>query len=273
MFVWGGRKRRLRVCARGTTKHPCPAASVRLRIPSVFMQPSPTFPIPISLLLLLILPFASPLPLPSPPPTCPSAVVALAFPYSQINASHDKTNRYGLEDGMVVRRQDGGFTMITAAMYGDPFWIRMRLDLFKSSDGLQWVKSRSIRVSDANFNGTSTHSSSWGPMLAFDASNKTWMLSYVGYRGAPSNSSGWLGNFDGRMYVFSPPPFSQCIVVTLCAFTRVMLSTKAMLGWTLTSGTEAALMMAAMLFCYRLMISGPTALGRTPARGCRAPTA
>ena len=116
--------------------------------------------------------------------------MALAFPYSQINASHDKTNRYGLEDGMVVRRQDGGFTMITAAMYGDPFWIRMRLDLFKSSDGLQWVKSRSIRVSDANFNGTSTHSSSWGPMLAFDASNKTWMLSYVGYRGAPSNSSG-----------------------------------------------------------------------------------
>ena len=239
------------------------------------MQPSPTFPIPISLLLLLllILPSTSPLPLPSPQPACPSAVVALAFPYSQINASHDKTNRYGLEDGMVVRRQDGGFTMITAAMYGDPFWIRMRLDLFKSSDGLQWVKSRSIRVSDANFNGTSTHSSSWGPMLAFDASNKTWMLSYVGYRGAPSNSSGWLGNFDGRMYVFSPPPFSQSVVVTLCAYTRVMLSMKAMLGWTLTSGTEAALMTAAMLFCYRLMISGPTALGHTPARGCRAPTA
>jgi hypothetical protein len=199
--------------------------------------------------------------------------VALAFPYSQINASHDKTNLYGLEDGMVVRRHDGGFTMITAAMYGDPFWIRMRLDLFKSSDGLQWVKSRSIRVSDANFNGTSTHSSSWGPMLAFDASNKTWMLSYVGYRGAPSNSSGWLGNFDGRMYVFSPPPFSQSVVVTLCAFTRVMLSTKAMLGWTLTSGTEAALVTAAMLFCYLLMISGPRALGRTPVRGYRAPTA
>ena len=178
-------------------------------------SPAPTVSAPISFLLLLLPLFASPLPLPPHSPPCPSAVVALVFPYSQINASHDKTNMYGLEDGMVVRRQDGGFTMITAAMYGDPFWIRMRLDLFKSSDGLNWVKSGSVRESDANFNGTSTHSSSWGPMLAFDSTNNTWMLSYVGYRGAPSNSSGWLGNFDGRMYALPSFPLPQCIFVTL----------------------------------------------------------
>ena len=96
--------------------------------------------------------------------------------------------------------------MIAAAMYGDPMWVRMRLDVFSSSDGLCWGKVGSVRQSDGNFNGTSMHSSSWGPMLAFDASNNTWMLSYVGYRGAPSNASGWLGNFDGRVYGPSAPP-------------------------------------------------------------------
>jgi hypothetical protein len=29
---------------------------------------------------------------------------------------------------------------------------------------------------------------------------QTWVLSYVGYRGAPSNSSGWLENFQGTIY-------------------------------------------------------------------------
>ena len=75
-------------------------------LPSALMQPpAPLCPPPVSLLLLLLLllllPFASALPLPPPASPCPFATVALTFPYSQINASHDKSNSHGLEDGKV----------------------------------------------------------------------------------------------------------------------------------------------------------------------------
>ena len=33
-----------------------------------------------------------------------------------------------------------------------------------------------------------------------DPRNDTWLLTYVGYRAAGSNSSGWLENFDGTIY-------------------------------------------------------------------------
>lgn len=131
---------------------------------------------------------------------CTLPVLAWTPPWSIINASYDATNAHGLEDGIVVRRADGGFSMIAAAMYGDPLWVRMRLDVFRSADGLSWAKTRSLRVSDENFNGSSPHSSSWGPFFTFNPANNSWVLSYVGYRGAPSNSSGWLSNFEGTIF-------------------------------------------------------------------------
>ena len=131
---------------------------------------------------------------------CAPPVLAWAPKYSQINASVDLTNKYGLEDGIVVRRADGGLTMIAAAMYGDPIWVRMRLDVYYSTDGLSWTRRRSLRVSDVNFNGSSPHSSSWGPFFVHNPVNDSWVLSYVGYRGAPSNSSGWLSNYEGTIF-------------------------------------------------------------------------
>lgn len=104
---------------------------------------------------------------------CTLPVLAWTPPWSIINASYDATNAHGLEDGIVVRRADGGFSMIAAAMYGDPLWVRMRLDVFRSADGLSWAKTRSLRVSDENFNGSSPHSSSWGPFFTFNPANNS----------------------------------------------------------------------------------------------------
>lgn len=132
--------------------------------------------------------------------SCPTATLVYASPYSQINASLDGTNKYGLEDGIVVRREDGGFTMISAEMWADPKWVQMRLGIWRSSDATNWTKVRTIRQSSGNYNGTDPHSSSWGPFVTFDPSNSTWLLSYVGYRGAPPNASGWLENFQGTIF-------------------------------------------------------------------------
>ena len=128
---------------------------------------------------------------------CPAPrVVYLASAPSISNAS-DASNAFGLEDGIVVRRADGGFSLLAAAMYGKPVWVRMRLDVYTSRDALTWAKARSVRASSADFTGADRHSSSWGPFFVRDPANDTWALTYIGYRGAPSNASGWLSNFDG----------------------------------------------------------------------------
>lgn len=131
---------------------------------------------------------------------CPTPRLVWAPGFASINASDDPTNKHGLEDGIVVRRADGTFSMIAAAMYGEPVWVRMRLDVWHSTDGLRWTRGRSLRASSADFTGADPHSSSWGPFVVRDPANDTWALTYVGYRGAPSNASGWLENFDGTIY-------------------------------------------------------------------------
>lgn len=133
--------------------------------------------------------------------SCPTPRVVWLPPYTQVNASAPGApNAYGVEDGIVVRRADGRFSMVCAEMYAPPKWVSMRLGVFTSSDGLAWTRERGMRRSSADFTGRDQHSSSWGPFFVHDASNDTWLLSYVGYRGAPSNASGWLENFDGTIF-------------------------------------------------------------------------
>ena len=136
---------------------------------------------------------------------CPTVELVYQPEHWQINASTFPGNKGGLEDGTVVRRADGGFTMIAAEMYADPHWINMRLGIYKSADGMDWQKVRAIRTSTSFATGVynttaGPHAASWGPFLLLDPRNNTWLLSYVGYRSAGSNSSGWLENYDGTIY-------------------------------------------------------------------------
>lgn len=131
---------------------------------------------------------------------CPVVTVVYQAPYSQVNASLAPDNVFGVEDGVVVRRADGGFQMIAAEMYDSPKWVKMRLGVWSSRDGMSWRRVRTLRNSSANFDGTDPHSSSWGPFLTLDPTNDTWALTYVGYRGAASNDSGWLENYHGIIY-------------------------------------------------------------------------
>ena len=131
---------------------------------------------------------------------CPKVVVVYLPTTSQINASTDPSNKYGLENGIVVRRQDQRFSMITAEMYGDPVNVAMRLGIWSSPDGMTWTKQRVIRQSSADMTGSDPRSSVWGPFFTQDMQTGVWVLSYVGYRGAPSNASGWLSNYHGIIF-------------------------------------------------------------------------
>ncbi len=101
----------------------------------------------------------------------------------------------------MVRRQDGALQMIAAEMYDDPFWVAMRLGVYRSADGLQWSRQHALRQSSAdNRDGSDLHAAHWGPFFLHDPKNDSWQLSYVAYRSAPNNASGWLGNFQGTIF-------------------------------------------------------------------------
>lgn len=58
--------------------------------------------------------------------SCPvSATLAWQAAASSINQTTPGAadNKYGFEDGIVVRRENGTFVMIAAEMYGDPKWV------------------------------------------------------------------------------------------------------------------------------------------------------
>jgi len=88
---------------------------------------------------------------------------------------------------------------VVAASLNTRGWVAMRLGVWESADGLAWTRQRSLRASTGKDN-SGPHAASWGPFFVHDPTNDTWVLSYVGYRSAGSNSSGWLENFDGTIW-------------------------------------------------------------------------
>ena len=135
------------------------------------------------------------------PPACPKLTLAWVPSWTQVNAtSNPGVSKRGMEDGIVVRRADGGLTMLSAEMYADPYAVAMQLGVFTSYNGLDWTRDRTLRRSAGTETGTDLHAAHWGPLLTRNPSNNTWMLSYVGYKAAPNNGSGFLANFQGTIF-------------------------------------------------------------------------
>ena len=61
---------------------------------------------------------------------CPEVTVVFKPSWEQINASSlPQVSKHGMEDGIVVRRQDGGLTMLAAETYSDPYAVAMQLGI------------------------------------------------------------------------------------------------------------------------------------------------
>lgn len=71
-----------------------------------------------------------------------------------INQTMQPDNKHGLEDGIVVRSKAGDLVMIAAEMFEDPMWVKMRIGVWRSQDGYNWTRRRTLRESSGNTDGT-----------------------------------------------------------------------------------------------------------------------
>ena len=130
---------------------------------------------------------------------CPHITIAWVPSWTQVNAtSNPGVSEYGMEDGVVVRREDGSFTMLAAEMWTQPYAVAMQLGMYKSANAIDWTRQRTIRRSLGTKDGSTLHAAHWGPLLTKDG--ESWMVSYVGYRAPASNASGFLSNFQGTIF-------------------------------------------------------------------------
>lgn len=137
--------------------------------------------------------------------SCPTFRVIHQPDFSLINASVAPDNKYGIEDGIVVRTSGGALYMIGSEMYADPKWVNMRLGIWRSEDGYKWARQRSLRQSSGVANGTDQHAASWGPFLLWDPTSSRWALSYVSYRSGGAPFPGWSTNWDGQIFFTYAP--------------------------------------------------------------------
>lgn len=105
-------------------------------------------------------------------------------------------NAYGFEGGCAVK-EDGVYHLFCAEMAGDPFWVRMRLAHWRSSDGIGWSRLGTILETDGRIDLEDPRSSLWAPMVVFDEGDGRWNLFYVAYR--PGDAAG-SKHFDGRIW-------------------------------------------------------------------------
>jgi hypothetical protein len=138
--------------------------------------------------------------------SCPNVTITSQPSWSVMNSStpgaSGGANKYGFEDGRVVRSATTGhFHLAVAEMVGDPKWVGMSLGHWMSEDGWTWTRSGTLRNCSGRTDGSDPCAAVWGPSFLFDPSANRYALAYVCYNSAPSNSSGWYGNFNGSIFV------------------------------------------------------------------------
>ena len=97
----------------------------------------------------------------------------------------------------------GAFSMLSAEPYSDPYAVAMQLGMYTSLNGLDWTRERTLRVStglEGSQGDDALHAAHWGAILTKNTANDTWLMSYVGYKAAKPNASGFLANYEGTIF-------------------------------------------------------------------------
>ena len=103
-------------------------------------------------------------------------------------------NRHGFEGGRVIKL-DGVYHLFTAEMYGNPFWVKMRLAHWISGDRLQWTRRATIGESSGDYEGRDPRAATWACMPVFNDRTDRWEMFYVAYRCKPG-----LPGYEGRIW-------------------------------------------------------------------------
>jgi hypothetical protein len=90
--------------------------------------------------------------------------------------------KYGFEGGCALKA-NGEYHILTAEMWGDPYWVAMRLGHWKSRDLKTWKRHATLFESTGAGHETDNKYSIWSPMAVFNAKEDRWNLFYVCYEG------------------------------------------------------------------------------------------
>ncbi len=107
--------------------------------------------------------------------------------------------QHGFEGGSVTKLGNT-YHLITAEMAGDPFWVKMQIGHWTSTDRLHWKRASTLYTSSGDFTGQDARAALWGPMPVYDQREQRWNLFYVAYRSAPNTATKWLNNYEGRIW-------------------------------------------------------------------------
>ena len=87
-------------------------------------------------------------------------------------------NEHGFEGGCTFRHE-GGYHLFTAEMYGDPFWVAMRLGHWRSADLRSWERVGTLFESKGKGFEDDPKYSIWAPMPIYNEKEGRWNLFYV----------------------------------------------------------------------------------------------
>ncbi len=133
--------------------------------------------------------FKTPAALSSAPSPGPAKTAALQFELIEapntpvIGPGHPDLagNLYGFEGGCVVK-EAGVYNLFTAEMADDPFWVKMRLAHWSSSDARHWRRVSTLCETSGLLTPGDNRFSLWAPMAVFNDDEDRWNLFYVAYR-------------------------------------------------------------------------------------------
>lgn len=108
-----------------------------------------------------------------------------------------ENNLHGFEGGRVMKL-DGKYQLFTAEMVDKPFWVKMKLAHWNSTDGIHWERVSTLYESSGDFTGTDKRASLWSPMPFYNEAEGRWNIFYVSYRSKEGVDS--LRCYEGRVW-------------------------------------------------------------------------
>jgi len=107
-------------------------------------------------------------------------------------------NKYGFEGGSVVK-EAGVYHLFVAEMAGDPFWARMRLAHWKSSDARKWQRVGTLYETSGAMDTKDIRFSIWLPEMIFNEREDRWNMFYITYRPKWADPAK-VSHEDGRVW-------------------------------------------------------------------------
>jgi hypothetical protein len=98
-------------------------------------------------------------------------------------------NQYGFEGGSSVK-VNNTHHLFMAEMYGDPFWVSMRLAHWSCDDGEKWIRRSTVVQSAGKGHEDDLQFSIWSPMAVYNEAEGRWNIFFVAYSGPRKEGDG-----------------------------------------------------------------------------------